>query len=680
MTEFFLEITSEEIPPRMQKRSIHDLERIFCQNLEKMNLPYKESQGYVTSRRMVLVVSGLPIRQNDIIEEKRGPGVDAAQEAITGFLKSNRIKIDQCTKKDVKGRESYFAKIIKKGMKTDAVISKILNTTFKGLVWPKSMRWGENSDRWVRPIKNLVCLFNGSIVPFSYASVKSTNVTFGHKFLSPKSFVVRNAKAYLSKLYRSKVVVDQKKRIEVLEEQLKEKAQEKKLTLSSDPSLLEELNGLVEWPIVFVGSIDSRHMNLPEEIVISVLKKQQKYIPLLEKDNKISRYFLIVCDRDKEQFSNEIIAGNERVLGARLEDASFFWKQDLGIPLEDFVARLKKRTFHAKLGNMDEKIERISSLALIISKCIPGQDLENVKRACFLAKADLSSQMVEQFPELQGIIGGLYAGIGREESSVAKAIQEHYSPLGPDDQIPSSSIGAILSLADKIDNLLAFFSIGEKPTGSKDPFALRRNALGIVRIILENNVRLPLLEIFQQSAFASGALAAEVLDFLKERLKVFLKGKGVRHDFVDAVYGVKEDDLARLMQKVNAIRSFIETKEGADLLTAFHRANSILSSDKQNGEKLSSTTIDSSLLVEKEEKQLFRTLSETIELSQKKLKSDDYEAIMALFSKLRQPLDNFFDHVMVNCEDQKTKLNRLSLLSSFCLTVGRVADFSKIRV
>jgi len=680
MIEFFLEIISEEIPPRMQKKSLYDLKEIFCKNLEKMNLSYEDSKSYITSRRMVLIISGLPLRQRDIIEEKKGPGIDAEKKAIAGFLKSNNIKIDQCIKKSVKGREYYFATTISKGLKTEDIIGKVLNTTFKDLVWPKSMRWGEGSDRWVRPIKNLVCIFNGRTVPFSYASVDSTNVTLGHKFLSPKSFIVKDSEDYISKLYKSKVIVDQERRKKILEDQLKKKAKEKKLSLDFDTSLLEELNGLVEWPIVFTGFINPKHMELPEEIIISVLKKQQKYIPLLKKDNKISQYFLIVCDREEGEFSSEIVSGNERVLSAKLEDASFFWKRDTNMRLEDFVPGLKKRTFHTKLGSMEEKRKRMGRLALVISDCIPDKDAEKVERACFLAKADLSSQMVNQFPELQGIIGGLYARLNKEDPSVAAAIEEHYSPLGPDDQIPSSSLGIILSLADKIDNLLAFFSIDEKPTGSRDPLALRRSALGIVRIILEKKIRLSLLEIFKQSDFTSEKLATEVLDFLKERLKVFLRGKGFRHDFVDAVYGVKEDDLTRLMQRMNAIRSFIETKEGADLLVAFHRASSILSSDQKDGKALSATVVDSNLLVEKEEKQLFRTLSEAIELSQEKLRSNDYEATMALFSKLRRPLDNFFDNVMVNCEDQKVKLNRLRLLSSFCVTVGLVADFSKIKV
>lgn len=680
MIEFFLEIASEEIPPRMQKKSLHDLEEIFCKNLAKMNLSYEKSKTYITSRRMALIISGLPIQQQDVVEEKRGPGVYADKKAITGFLKSNSISINQCIKKSVKGKEYYFATITNKGSKTEDIIEKILDITFKSLVWPKSMRWGEGSDRWVRPIKNLVCIFNGKTVPFSYASIDSTNVTTGHRFLNPKSFVVKDSKGYISKLYQSKVIIDQEKRKKTLEDQLKKKATEKKLSLALDDSLLEELNGLVEWPVVFTGSINPSHMKLPEEIIISVLQKQQKYIPLLKKDKKISQYFLIVCDREEGEYSNEIVSGNERVLSARLEDASFFWKQDVSTPLEDFVPELKKRTFHSKLGSMEEKRERMTRLALAISDYISEKDVEKVKRACFLAKADLNSQMVNQFPELQGIIGGLYSEFDKEDPSVVAAIAEHYSPIGPKDQIPSSSLGTIISLADKIDNLLALFSIGEKPTGSKDPFALRRSALGIIRIILKKKIKLPLLKILKQSNFNSEKLAVEILDFLKERLKVFLRESGFRHDFVDAVYGVKEDDLTRLMQRMNAIKAFIQTKEGADLLAAFHRASSILSSDQKNGEELSDIVIDSSLLVEKEEKQLFRTLSETIELSREKLRSNDYEATMALFSKLRQPLDNFFDNVMVNCEDQKVKLNRLRLLSSFCTTVSLIADFSKIRV
>src|SRR5262245_148463 len=591
MAELLLELFSEEIPARMQARAAEDLKRLMTEKLKAAGLAFTRADAYATPRRLTLVVAGLPLAQPDVSEEKRGPRVGAPDQALQGFLKSAGLSgLDQCEKRDTGKGEFWFANIKKVGGKTIDLLGALISEALLALPWPKSMRWANNSVSWVRPLHSIIATLDGNVISGSLvfgddAKVAFGDVTCGHRFLSSGEIEVAGFADYKVKLKECFVIVDPAERRAAIQTQAEKLAAAAGLTVKPDEALLEEVVGLVEWPVVLMGSIDQAFMDIPPEVLTTTMRTNQKYVALLDQPGKLAPRFLVASNMQAKDGGKAIVNGNERVLRARLSDAKFFWDQDRKVKLEERVPALKDIVFHAKLGTVADKVARLQTLAAELASFVPDADVDQVRSAALLAKADLTSGMVGEFPELQGIMGRYYALHEGEKSAVADAIAEHYQPLGPNDRCPSAPVSVVVALADKIDSLVGFFAIDEKPTGSKDPFALRRAALGVIRIILENKLRLPLLEAFKAALGGYGAIvkgdagkiARDVLEFFADRLKVHLRDAGVRHDYVNAVFALGgEDDLVRLMARVEALAAFLATDDGANLLVAYRRAANIL--------------------------------------------------------------------------------------------------------
>ena len=712
MAELLLEILSEEIPARMQARAAEDLKRLVGEGLAKAGLAAERIETFVTPRRLALVANGLPAKQPDVSEERRGPRVDAPAQAIEGFLRSTGLTLAQCEKRATDKGTFYFAQIKKKGRKTSSVLVDVLQTVIHEFPWPKSMRWGEYRMRWIRPLRNVLAIFDSAPVPLAldlkspgtyfdqdeqsledtysnavrkkFGTLISDNKTTGHRFLAPKPFAVRNFADYKKKLLKARVMLDPAERRAVIERDAAKLAKAKSLSLVPDAGLMNEVVGLVEWPVALLGRIDQSFMDLPPEVLATVMRHHQKYFALKEKSGKLAPYFVAVANIETKDKGAAIVAGNERVLRARLADARFFWGQDRKKKLADRVPALKERVFHAKLGNDFVRVQRLRLLASELARYVPGADKAAVDRAAELCKADLTTGMIGEFPELQGIVGRYYALADGENRAVADAIAEHYRPLGPADACPKAPVSVATALADKIDTLVGFFSINEKPTGSKDPFALRRAALGVIRLVVENGLWIPLAKIFRHAddlhaASARGAGARldidEMIVFFADRLKVALKEKGVRHDLIDAVFavrsadGAREDDFFRLLARVDALKAFLATADGANLLVAYRRAANILRIEEKKDGKNYDADYDPALLTLPEEKALGGALATGT------LKSP---ATLQNLASLRAPVDAFFDKVTVNCDDANLRANRLRLLSRIRAALGGVADFAKI--
>ncbi len=584
MTELLLELLTEEIPARMQRRAAEDLAMLATGKLEAAGLVPSDVHAYATPRRLTLVVDGLPDRQPDTTEERRGPRMGAPANAVEGFLKSAGLaSLDQCEQRDTGKGVFHFAMIRRPGRATAEVLPELLREAVLALPWPKSMRFPAASFRWVRPMTSAICLFGGEILSLALDGVPVGDETCGHRFLAPKTFKVKDFADYRRKLHDARVMLRAEDRRQAIAAALEERAAAARLTVKDDPALLEEVTGLVEWPVVLMGTIDAEFLALPPEVLTTSMRTHQKYFACLDRDGGLAGRFLVVANTVAEDGGQAIVAGNERVLRARLSDARFFWEQDRKVPLAARIPKLAERVFHARLGSVLDKVGRVERLAEEIAPAIPGADKAKVLRAAELAKADLSSGMVGEFPELQGIMGRYYALQDGEGAEVAAAIAEHYSPLGPNERCPAAPVSVAVALADKIDTLAGFFSIDEKPTGSRDPFALRRAALGVIRLVLENNLRLPLMSVFGR-AFAFGRdngfaadPGADLLAFFADRLKVHLREQGVRHDLVAAVFAPGgEDDLVRLLARVAALDAFLGTDDGANLLVAYRRAANIV--------------------------------------------------------------------------------------------------------
>ncbi len=690
MAELLLELLSEEIPARMQSRAAEDLKRLVTKGLKDAGLDHSNAEAYATPRRLALVVDGIPEKQPDVAEERKGPQVSAPEKAVEGFLKSVGLdSVDQCETREIKGRTFYFAVSEKKGEATISVLAELFNNVFSAFPWPKSMRWGSNNQRWVRPLHSVLCLFDGKTVSFSFAGVVSGAQTPGHRFLSPGTIEVTGFADYRDKLNAAHVIVEPARRRELIETRAKALAGEAGFTLRDDPGLLDEVAGLVEWPVVMIGDIGAEFMDLPDEVLVTAMRHHQKYFSCLDADGNLAPKFIMVAGTIAADGGKAILAGNERVLSARLADARFFWDQDRRKKLKDFLPALGERVFHAKLGSMAEKVTRMEKLAAHLAESIPGCDAEKAKRAAHLAKADLACEMVGEFPELQGVMGRYYALDDGEMGEVAVAVADHYAPAGPNDACPDAPLSIAVALADKIDSLVGFFGIDEKPTGSKDPFALRRAALGVIRLILENKLRLPLATPIVEAHRLFGkklvgvsdepTVLSDLLTFFAGRLKVNLKDKGVRHDLIDAVFASGgKVDLVSVVARVEALGTFLKSGDGDNLLTAYKRAANIVRIEEDKKDEAYSGNVKTELLKQQEEKDLRKNLDATLPKIVKALKSEDFAAAMTAMSGLRRPIDDFFDNVTVNAKDEKLRENRLILLKLIMLVMNQVADFSRI--
>ncbi|MEO3434311.1 glycine--tRNA ligase subunit beta [Inquilinus sp. CAU 1745] len=716
MAEFLLELFSEEIPARMQARAAEDLKRLFGAALDGAGLTADRLESFVTPRRLVLVADGLPTAQPDVTEERKGPKADAPQQAIDGFLKATGLTLDQCERRETPKGPVWYAVSQKQGEATETLLPRIAYELICNLSWPKSMRWNENRFRWVRPLHRILAIYEGkpvnglvrlgrsdqetatigfashtSMVPtiedqdYEVNYLEYGNITSGHRFLAPDPVEVTSFADYREKLRNAYVVLDREERKALILDQATNLAAAEKLALKDDPGLLEEVTGLVEYPVALIGRIDDAFMELPAEVLTTSMRSHQKYFACQHPDGSLAPRFVVVANMVTEDVGATVVAGNEKVLRARLSDARFFWDQDRKIPLGDRVKALAAVTFHEKLGSMEDKVARMEALAGDLAAAIPGCDADQARRAARLAKADLTTGMVGEFPELQGLMGGYYATGQGEPPAVAEAVAQHYSPLGPNDRCPTAPVAIAVALADKIDTLAGFFAIDEKPTGSRDPYALRRAALGIIRLIVENGVRLSLGDALKKAlrpypASNSGdAVADDLLAFFADRLKVALRDRGVRHDLIDAVFALGgEDDLVRLLARVEALGAFLGTDDGANLLVAYRRAANIFRIESKKDGRQDYGAVNPALLGEAEEKSLHAALAKAHAALEPLLAAEDFVGAMAALAALRTPVDSFFDKVTVNADDPALRVNRLALLADITGTMNRVADFSRV--
>ncbi len=638
----------------------------------------------------------MPAAQPDVREERKGPRVGSPQAAIDGFLKSAGLKsVKECEERDTGKGVFYFATIEKKGRPTAEVLSSIVTECIQQMPWSKSMRFADLTQRWVRPLHHVLAVFDGAALAGAVPMGATTKLAFtsrtrGHRFLSPSEINVANSSDYLIKLKSAKVIPDPKERRTLIWAQCRDRALKEGLTVKQDEGLLDEVTGLVEWPVVLMGKIDQQFMTVPPEVLTTSMRTHQKYFALQDKNGKLAARFLVVANMDTADKGAQIIAGNERVLRARLSDAMFFWQQDQKVRLAERLPALNDIIFHARLGTLGQKVTRIEALARYLAGLIPGCNADQAAQAARLAKADLTSGMVGEFPELQGIMGRYYAGIEGHAPEIADAIADHYRPLGPTDLCPSAPVSVAVALADKIDSLVGFFAIDEKPTGSKDPFALRRAALGVIRLILENGLRLNLRDVFgfaysgfyDRGGFEQNqpkAVIAQLLDFFADRLKVALKERGVRHDLIAAVFALgDEDDLVRLMARVKALQDLVESDAGANLLAAYRRASNIVRIEEKKDGTTYDGPADPAKFTQDEERKLFKALEQESQTARKRIANEEFVAAMGSLSNLRAPIDDFFDRVTVNDPDPALRANRLRLLSTIRATLNAVADFSKI--
>jgi glycyl-tRNA synthetase beta chain len=672
MPELLLELFSEEIPARMQVKAADDLLALVLGKLAKEGLAIdaKQAAPFSTPRRIGFVLREVPAEQADVREEKKGPRVGSPDKAIEGFLKGAGLaSLDQCEKRDTGKGEFWFAIVERKGRATAEVLPDLLAAAVNELPWPKSMRWGANSVRWVRPLHSILCLFGGKVVPFAFGPVSSGNTTEGHRFLGKSRFAVNDFADYRARLKDAHVLLGRDERIAVIRAGLTKLASDNNLQPVEDAGLMEEVAGLVEWPVPLLGRIDDAFMDVPREVLTTSMRVNQKYFTFNKADGSMAPYFGVIANMIADDGGARIVAGNEKVLRARLSDARFFWDQDRKARLDSRIDALQGIVFHAKLGSVHDKIGRVARLARTLANLVPGADANLCERAALLAKADLTSGMVGEFPELQGIMGRYYARNDGESAAVAEAIAEHYSPLGPNDRVPSAPVSVAVALADKIDTLTGFFAIDEKPTGSKDPFALRRAALGIIRIVLENRLRLPLRSL---------GIDGDLLAFFADRLRVYLRDQGARHDLVSAVFAKGDDDLFRIVRRVEALGAFLATGDGRNLLAAYKRAANILRIEEKKDGRAFAGAVDTVLLRAAEEQALVQRLDESAASAAQALSREDYGATGQAMAALRAPVDAFFDKVTVNAPEADLRENRLNILARLKGELDQLADFSQI--
>lgn len=715
MPDLLLELRSEEIPARMQRKAAGDLKKLVTDALVERGLTYEGAREYWTPRRLTLDIRGLNARSADVREEKKGPRTDANEKAIEGFLRGaglNDISEAQVVSDPKKG-DFYIAVINKPGRPAEEIIAEVMPGIIRSFPWPKSMRSGpasmpkgssyagiegkgSESLRWVRPLQSIVCLFGPEhdetqVIPFAIDGIVAGNVTYGHRFHAPGPIIVRRFEDYVSNLEKAKVILDADRRKDIILHDAKDLAFANGLELVEDEGLLEEVSGLVEWPQVLMGTFEEDYLQIPAEIIRLTIKTNQKCFVTRNQGTEegLSNRFILISNIEASDGGKEIIHGNGKVVRARLSDARHFWNRDQGDlpdletlkdsaakfdldlkkPLDQRMAKLDALnvTFHAKLGTQGERVARIRELAKALAPVV-GADETLVDRAVVLAKADLRTEAVGEFPELQGLMGRKYAVLQGENESVAAAIEDHYKPQGPSDRLPADKVAITVALADKLDTLVGFWAIDEKPTGSKDPFALRRAALGVVRILLEKNVRLPLLSVARDS---------DLLSFFHDRLKVYLRDLGARYDLIDAVLTPESDDLLMIARRVEALTAFITGEDGRNLLAGAKRATQLLAAEEKKGTVVADG-VSEELLKLDAEKALYAAIRTASADAAKAVEGEDFRSAMQALSTLRAPVDKFFEDVLVNDEDAAIRANRLALLKAIREATGTVADFSKI--
>jgi glycyl-tRNA synthetase beta chain len=709
MAELLLELFSEEIPASLQIKASKDFEEGLAASLQEANLHFDSVKSYSTPRRITVVITGLQKTQKSSVEERRGPRVDAPEQAISGFLKSAGLQLEDLEKRATDKGEFYFAVIKKKGKSASETLIDILQAFISSYTWPKSMYWGNSKISWIRPLHNILCIFDGEVLPLKYGHLSANNKTFGHRFLSEGEIVIENFKDYCDKLKINFVILDIEERKKIITEQADSMAESLGLHIKNDEKLLSEAAGLVEWPVPLLGRIEDKFMAVPQDVLITAMRSHQKYFSLLDSHKRIAPYFITVSNIISEDKGKQIVKGNERVLRARLEDAKFFWDTDRRTSLDSRVKSLELVVFHAKLGTVADKTTRVAELAKFLSIWIPHANLVLVEKAALLSKADLTTLMVGEFPELQGLMGSYYALESKEDKAVALAIKEHYSPVGPSDMCPSEPLSVAVALADKVDTLVGLFAVNEKPTGSKDPYALRRAALGVIRIIIENNLNIPLKLLIEKSLskypktilnlpskvkkrklLAVGVkkklsnkhhekIVRELLEFFADRLRASLKDQNIRHDLIESVFDDgKEDDLTRIVLRVTALQKFLQEEDGKNLLYAYKRATNIVLAEEKKDQVSYFSEPDVGLLQADEEKLMYKLFNEIKPSIEKSLKKGDFAIVMQELAKLRKPVDDFFENVTVNCDNILLRKNRLNLLSQLREFLNKVANFSKI--
>jgi len=720
MADFLLELLSEEIPARMQARARNDLSLMFAQELEKAGLAHGAIDAFSTPRRLVLIVREVADGTAAAREEMKGPRTSAPAQAVEGFLRKTGLAPESLEERD----GVWFAVIDRPGRTAQSVIQEALAGILKHFPWPKSMRWGSGSERWVRPLQGIIAVLGDEIIPFGFAGVVSSATTVGHRFHAPGPITVNGASDYVEKLRACHVIVDHEERERIVRDGAQAAAEAAGLKLLCDEGLVVENAGLTEWPVPLLGRFDPDYLDVPREVIVLTMRTNQKYFACTDADDALAPAFVCTANIDASDGGEAIVEGNRRVLAARLSDARFFWEQDLKVPLEEQAKKLSQIVFHEKLGTVADKVERVAKLARWLAEegVVAGADPHQAERVARLAKADLVTGMVGEFPELQGVIGGYLARAQGEPNAVADAVRDHYKPVGQADEVPTAPVTVAVALADKLDTICAFFGIDQKPTGSKDPFALRRAALGIIELIVRSGLRLPLTTavrgaLANRAAQASDPsvthrldlAAAEVLDFFADRLKVQQREAGVRHDLIDAVFALgNEDDLVRLLARVQALQSFVSTDEGRDLHAAYRRAANILRKEDWAGPEIMSSPEEQGIaqtgeedplvLVEEpglaeavaemasghagaslpEEQALIDALDGAEPEARAALQAEDFTGAMGALAKLRAPIDAFFDKVTVNDPEPATRERRLNLLLRFRDAVSAVADFSRI--
>lgn len=701
MPDLLIELFSEEIPARMQRRAAGDLKKRLTDVLVDAGLTYEGAREYWTPRRLTLDLRGLTPRSADLKEERKGPRTDAPEKAIAGFLRGSGLtSVDQAeVHSDPKKGDFYVAVINKPGRDAQTIIAEAMPELIQNFPWPKSMRWGDKSAeagslKWVRPLQSILCLYASEteepeVIPFEVGGVASGNITYGHRFHAPQAITVRRFDDYVTALERAKVVLDAERRKEIIEADAKNLAFAKGLELVEDDGLLEEVGNLVEWPVAIMGEFDPDFLDIPPEVIRLTIKENQKCFVLRKGDaqsSTLSNSFLLVSNIEASDGGVEIAHGNAKVVNARLGDAKFFWETDLHqIATQGFTPwteKLDAVTFHAKLGSQGERVRRITALAAQLAPTVDA-DAGNARRAAEICKADLNSAMVYEFPELQGLMGRRYAKKAGEDDAVAQACEDHWKPQGPSDDVPADGVSVAVALADKLDTLVGFWTIDEKPTGSKDPYALRRAALGVIRLLLENKHKANLSSLFTFAADAHGSgqfddqTRADLLGFFHDRLKVYLRDSGARHDLIDAVITPQSDDLLTITRRVSALADFLSSDDGLNLLAGTKRAANILAAEEKKGTLISDAVVES-LLEDGAEKALNYAVNQAGQTASQAIENEDFSAAMLALAELRGPVDSFFEDVMVNVDDGKVRANRLALMRRIRDATQTVADFSKI--
>ncbi|QFT96541.1 Glycine--tRNA ligase beta subunit [Roseovarius sp. THAF8] len=704
MPDLLIELFSEEIPARMQARACEDLKKRMTDGLVEAGLTYAGAAAFATPRRLTLALEGLLSESPTLREERKGPRVDAPEKAIEGFLRGAGVTRDALEVRDEKKGQVYFATITKPGRPAAEIVAEVLDDTIRNFPWPKSMRWGAGSLRWVRPLHSILCILTddageAQVVPLDVDGIKAGDSTEGHRFMAPGRFSVTSFENYAAKLKRAKVVLNPEERAGHIWQEATNLAFARGLEVVEDNGLLQEVAGLVEWPVPLMGGIGAEFLDLPPEVLQSSMKEHQKFFSVRNPKTGRIEQFVTVANRETADEGATILAGNQKVLAARLADAKFFWENDLRIAKEGmgpWLDSLKNVTFHNKLGSQAERIARIAALAREIAPVV-GADPDLAEQAAKVAKADLSSEMVYEFPELQGIMGRYYAAEAGLPEDVAAACEEHYAPLGPSDTVPSHPVSVTVALADKLDTLAGFWAIDEKPTGSKDPFALRRAALGVIRLVLENGISTSMLHFFDQAMRRAKEEASpdrkdvelkelddrvsivSLMDFFHDRLKVYLRDQGIRHDVIDACIAMEgNDDLALLVKRARALQDVLQTEDGENLVQGFKRANNILTQAEEKDGVEYSFGADPKFAEDATEKALFAALQDAEKTIASAGKDEDFARAMGAMAALRAPIDAFFEAVQINSENAILRRNRLNMLHSIRQICLQAADLRRL--